>query len=294
MSYRICVRTLLLFVALSVNVIQSYRFNESADRPQIVSSDDELNQRPTLAEYLNQRRALLNQEFNASFESDVKLNENEQLANEIIMRAKNKEVNGGMANPYSFNPSRHIFEVLQDVRNSDLFKILTKMPKGAILHSHDTALCSADYLVSLTYWLNLWQCTENGTIAKFLFSRARPVPETTINCTWTLVSDERKSMGTEKYDENVRKLFTLFDKDVHPKIQYNDINDVWQAMMRIFGRITSMLGYAPAWKAYYKNALKEVYADNVQYLEFRSTLPPVRLSHESLQRLIYITSLHKT
>lgn len=282
MSFSVCVRALLLghFVVFSVNVIDAYAFNENSSRPQIVSraiAGDE-NQRPSLDDYMNQRRALINEEFQTSFESDVTLTENEQRANEVIMRAKNKELIGGLANPAGFNPSRHIFEVLQNVTDSDLFKILHKMPKGAILHSHDAGMCSADYLVTLTYWPNLWQCTANGVIAQLFFSRVRPPPnhESTDTCTWTLVSEERQRVGAAKYDEYVRKLFTLFDKDVHPKIQYRDINDVWQAMMGIFARITPMLCFAPVWKSYYKQALKEAYADNVQYLEFRSTLPPVR------------------
>lgn len=280
MTFRVCARALLLLpiMAVSINVMQAYVFNESAGRPLIVSSviADSVNHRPSLDDYMNQRRILLKEEFNSSFESDVTLTNNERLANEIIMRAKSKEVSEGHANPYSFNPSRHIFEVLQNVKNSDLFKILEKMPKGGVLHSHDTALCSADYLVTLTYWPNLWQCTRNRTITQFYFSRARPAPETGVNCTWTLVAEERQQQGVAKYDEYVRTFFTLFDKDVHPKVQYSDINDVWQAMMAIFMRVTPLLGYAPVWKAYYKQALREMYADNVQYLEFRSTLPAVR------------------
>lgn len=287
MSFSVCVRALLLFYVgtVLVNVIHAYAFNENYGRPTIVSRSlpNEDNPRPSLAEYMSQRQALKDDEFNLSFESDVTLTDNERLANEIIMRAKNKELNRGLADPASFNPSRHLFEVLQEVKDSDLFKILQKMPKGAILHAHDTALVSADFLVTLTYWPNLWQCAENATITHFYFSSAQPGPDVEVigNCSWTLVADERQTRGPAKYDEYVRKLFTLYDKDVNPKVQYRDINDVWSTMMRIFLRVTPMVGYAPAWKAYYKHALKEMYADNVQYLEFRSTLPPVRSVHRS-------------
>lgn len=279
MSFRVLVCGLLLFhVVASLGLLaHSDKLNESSGRPQSVSNmiAEGVIPRPSLTEYMSQRQLLVNQENDMGFQSDVLLTENEQVANEIIMRAKNKEVREGLNNPYSFNPSRHIFEVLQNVKNSDLFKILQKMPKGGILHSHYAAMCSADYLVSLTYWPNLWQCTENDIIITFYFSRAQPAPEKSTNCTWTLVSEQRRRLGDSKYDEYVRKLFTLFNKDVHPKIQFRDINDVWQVMMQIFERVTPILGYAPVWKAYYKHALKEMYADNVQYLEFRSTLPPV-------------------
>lgn len=272
---------MLCTVAVSANVIQAFTIDENAGRPSIVSGPtaDDANPRPSLEEYLSQRQKLKNEEFEASFESDVQLTDVEEEANEIIMRAKNKELNRGLADPSSFNPARHIFEVLQEVKESDLFKILKKMPKGGILHAHDTALCSADYLVSLTYWEHLWQCAENGSIVSLYFSREQPKPDPLLNCVWTSVAEERERRGAAEYDAALRKSFTLFDKDVNPKLQYSDINAVWKVMMDIFGRITPLLGYVPVWQAYYKNGLKEMFADNVQYLEFRGTLPPVQSAH---------------
>lgn len=264
MSFCDCVRTFLVFHIAAASVIPE----------QSLFNDDIVNERPSFAEYMNQRQMLLNQEFAMGFESDVSLTANERLANEIIMRAKNKELREGLASPHSFNPSRHIFEVLNDVKNSNLFKIIEKMPKGGILHSHGAGICSIDFLVNLTYWQNLWQCTGNGTIYTFLFSRARPRSEST--CTWSLVSEERQRWGAVKYDAYVREHFTLFDKNMHPRIQFRDVNDVWQRFDQIFERF-GMLKYEPAWRAHFKQTLKEVYADNVQYLEFRSGLSPVRL-----------------
>jgi len=44
-------------------------------------------------------------------------------------------------------------------------------------------------------------------------------------------------------------------------------------MMGIFNLLDGLLQYAPLWGDYYYNALKEFYADGVQYLEVRSVLP---------------------
>lgn len=263
---------------ISANVIHSFDHNENVARPSLVLPHvDEPADRPSLDDYMSRRKSLLQQQFEMGFESDVTLTADEQLANKIIMRAKNKELKTGQAHPYAFNPSRHIFEVLENVTESDLFKILKRMPKGGILHAHDTALCSADYLVVLTYWPNLWQCTRNRTIDRFLFSRQEPEAIPANDCIWTSVAMERQKMGAEEYDEYVRTFFTLYDKNLNPLTQYRDINAVWDALSKTFMRVTPMLTYAPVWKAYYKQALKEMLADNVQYLEFRSTLPPVRL-----------------
>lgn len=250
--------------------------------------------RQPIADYYKVRNQIIDDEIDHSFGMDIRLSENEKLANNIIMNAKEAEYRTGFLNPYSFNPSRHIFEVLDAIKQSKLFQIIQQMPKGGILHAHDTALCSTDFVVSLTYWPHLWQRTaiDNNEILEFKFSRQHPSIEQwyTTNSTtaggdnvnntlmvWRLVSDVRAEIGSSKYDEYVRTLFTLFNKNVNPKIQFRDINDVWNRFMNIFVYLGPMVTYAPAWKAYYKHAMKEMLADGVQYLEFRGILPPVRI-----------------
>lgn len=236
-------------------------------------------------EYMQRRAALLHEQFEKSFENDVTLTANEQLANQIIIEAKREELNRGLSSPFAFNPSRHIFDVLQNITESKLFKILRKMPKGGILHSHSSMLASANYLVNLTYWPNLWQCTTHKSIHQFLFSRMPPTTMPAPDCIWTLVATERQNMGAAKYDEYVRTFFTLYDKNANPVTQYRDINDVWIAMEAIVARVSPILGYAPVRKLYYKQGLTEILADNVQYLEFRSTLSKVKFA--SLHFAIY-------
>lgn len=248
--------------------------------------------RQSIADYYKDRKQFIDDEIDQSFGMDIKLSENEKLANNIIMNAKEAEYQTGLLNPYSFNPSRHIFEVLGAIKQSKLFQIIQQMPKGAILHAHDTALCSTDFVVSLTYWPQLWQRTasNNNEILEFKFSRQQPsteqwqVTNSTIavgdngnhaKMVWRLVSDVRAEIGPSKYDEYVRTLFTLFNKNVNPKIQFRDINDVWDRFMNIFAYLGPIVTYVPAWKAYYKQAMKEMLADGVQYLEFRGLLPPV-------------------
>lgn len=275
-----CVGVALLLYFSFGTPVESFEYFEHRRYPLIVqnqlsSENENSTSRPSFDEYIKTRRALLQAEIDSSFESDVSLTAKENLANEIIMRAKAKEVNAGHINPYSFNPSRHIFEVLDSIQESELFKILRKMPKGGILHAHDTALCSANYLVNITYQPNLWQCSNNDKIAQFLFSRYQPNPIYNIDCQWKLVTKERERLGVEKYDKYVRTLFTLFDRNVNPKTQFADVNSAWNRFMQLFIYVGPLVTYAPIWKSYYKQALKEMYEDNVQYLEFRGLLPEV-------------------
>lgn len=256
------------------------RIINELDQNNIVKQQKACNLRPKLDDYFRDRQDILNYEVESSFAYDIKLNENEKLANVIIMQAKTNELDTGFMKPYLFNPSRHIFEVLDVIKQSKLFQIIQKMPKGGILHAHDTALCSANYIVTLTYWPDLWQRTSNisDEIEEFVFSREQPNNQNlddVSDSVWRRVSDVRAEKGASNYDQHVRKMFTLFDKNVNPRIQFADVNDVWTHFMGIFIKLQPIVTYAPAWKAYYKHALKEMQEDNVQYLEFRGILPQV-------------------
>lgn len=231
-------------------------------------------------DYFQDRNEIINEEDDQSFGSDIKLTEKEQLANTIIMQAKLEEYRVGFVHPHLFNPSRHIFEILDAIKQSKLFQIIQKMPKGGILHAHDTGLCSTSYVVSLTYWPNLWQraSNNNNDILEFLFSRTKP-PNVDNNSIWKLVKDARSEMGAKKYDEKIYNMFTLYRKNVNPLIQFQDANDVWSHFQGLFILFGPIVTFAPVWKAYYKRFLKEMLADGVQYLELRSTLPQVFFAH---------------
>lgn len=229
-------------------------------------------ERPSIAEYMTARETFITEQRAQELGADIVLNERELLANAKIMELKNIEIENGFNTPSTFIPSRHIFEVLNRINSSELFQIMQKLPKGAILHSHDTALASTDYVLSLTYRANLWQCEHTATSLKdFKFSTNQP--SAIEGCTWVLVADERERIGEELYNSQTRKLFTMYNED--PTNAFDNINAVWSHFMTIFAAVEPIITYAPVWKDYFKQVLTELYADNVQYLEFRGTLPPV-------------------
>lgn len=243
-----------------------------AKRQILLVKHTEMSQRPSLEEYLERRQQVVDIECQSNFESDVTLTKHEQLANTVIMAAKQAELDEGLANPHSFKPARHFFEVLNEIRESKLFKIIQHMPKGGILHAHDTALVSTNFIVTLTYREHLWQCNNTVTkkIVNFRFSREAPETSES-NLKWVRVADERSRLGKIEYDAHMRSLFTLFTED--PRSAYRDINDMWAKFMSLFILLEPIATYAPVWRDYFKQALTEALQDNVQYLEFRGLLP---------------------
>lgn len=232
--------------------------------------EKEMPSRPSLEEYKKARSALYSSELARAIGSKLPLNEREMKANAIFKKIKRKDMEEGFENPLRFAPAHHFFDVLDEIKSSSMFKLIKKMPKGAVLHAHDIALCSSEYVLSLTYLPDLWQCGDPSSEIQFQFSRDEPTPVD--GCKWTLVSQER-AKGSKEYDEKIKKVFTLYTEN--PLQTYRDINEVWDKFTAIFKAIAPIVTYKPVWKAYYKQALKEFYEDGVLYLEFRGTLPNV-------------------
>lgn len=211
-----------------------------------------------------------------SFGGKIKLTKKEKIANEIIMDLKERDLN---IKP--FIPSRHIFQSLKVIAESKLFKIIQKMPKGAILHTHETAMCSANFVVTITHWKHLWQRVTKATnlIIAFKFSKVKPELETKHKdiCEWQLVAKVRASMNRtgQNYDEHVRTFFTLYDKNVNPRMQFENPDILWAKFHHTFDVVGSILKYEPARRAYFAKTLKEMLEDGVQYLEFRGGMAKV-------------------
>lgn len=154
---------------------------------------------------------------------------------------------------------------------------------GGILHIHEPAMVSTDFLVSLTYWPDLWQQAThtNDTgyrINAFRFSRTKPtIKHTDEKMEWRLVSDVRKEMSAQVYDEIVHNVFTLFNKNINPMVQFKDANAVWKRFQGMFSFVNAFLVFMPSRLAYFKQALKEMHDDNVQYVEIRTSLKEVIL-----------------
>ncbi|EDV40513.1 uncharacterized protein Dana_GF23892, isoform B [Drosophila ananassae] len=224
--------------------------------------------RPTPDTYKTLRNAFFRYEESRSLGYDLELTEREQKANETIMQAKLQEYEEGLIAPHLFKPAQHIFDVLDGIRDTRLFQLLKKMPKGAVLHAHDTALCSTAAIIKLTKYDNLWGCQQTGDLEVTSLRFSKEKPAALGNCDWTLMSEIREKYGSDRVDEYLAEKLTLY-----PTKKFEDNNAAWSTFMEIFSLLDGLVLYAPVWRDYYYSALQEFYEDGVQYLEFRSLLP---------------------
>lgn len=220
--------------------------------------------RDNLMNFARNRATLLDNELEMSLGYNLSLNPMEEIANEVIVKAKSKEIAEGFFDPSRFSPAYQFQQTLDSIRKTSLYHLMQTMPKGGILHSHDTALGSTKILIDLTYKKFCWICVSVDRTFHFTFSRIQPQPTRTCD-RWQPMEDFRRS-GIS--DEELTRKFQLTSN-------YTHINDVWSEFESIFGLVGGILGYKENFEEYIERTLQELLDDGVQYVEMRSSMREV-------------------
>ncbi|XP_011495794.1 PREDICTED: adenosine deaminase CECR1-like [Ceratosolen solmsi marchali] len=217
--------------------------------------------------YWERRASILLEEESAMIGGDLVFEEKERLVNQMLMKAKHKEIDDAFIHKATFLPSQSFLLVSDKIRESPVFKIIEQMPKGAVLHTHDTAIGSSDYLFSnVTFRPNLYMCDLNGQLWFQFFDK----PDRK-DCNWQLLSELRKKDTNNLIDQRISRQLTMVTEQ--PEKTYPDSTIAWTKFIDIFRLITPMLTYRPVYEDYFYHGLLDLYNDNVFYIELRSTLP---------------------
>uniref|UniRef100_A0AAR5Q0Y3 Adenosine deaminase n=1 Tax=Dendroctonus ponderosae TaxID=77166 RepID=A0AAR5Q0Y3_DENPD len=214
--------------------------------------------------YFNERRELLKKSLDDSLGGHLVLNNEERVVNEILERWRNEEFDKGVKNPSEFWASQHFFNAKPHIEKSKVFRIIQKFPKGASLHSHETALVSADYIYyNITFRENIYAMeSESGAITLKFFKQHPGAP-------WSPIAHLRQIDRT--FGHRLKEQMTLMRNNT--ALLHSDVNTIWKEFQNIFDTMKSLLTYKPVFKDYFYQALREQYEDNIKYIEFRSTLP---------------------
>lgn len=142
----------------------------------------------------------------------------------------------GISDPATFLPSKNFLAVANMIRKSPVFKIIEELPKGAVLHAHDTAITSAEYIFwNITFRPNLYACDVDGLLKFHFFDKPNQ------ECDWKLLQDLRKSDPERAIDTRIAKQLTMITKN--PEQIYTDGDKAWEKFVQIFLFITPMLTY---------------------------------------------------
>ena len=202
---------------------------------------------------------------------NVYLNPKEKQVDELIKGLKSKAIETGIQNPINYAPSLHFFKAKTLIEQSEIYKIIKKMPKGGILHLHNSAAVSSEWIVkNLTYRDDIYLCVNTDGLKIFHFKNQR------MDCAEEskLIVDLRKNHPkSTEFDEELESLINLHTSS--PEIDYPDINTVWSKFQNIFTTIGGFLGYLPTFKDFHYQIMQELYDDNIMYAELRTSIKTV-------------------
>ncbi|XP_013397015.1 adenosine deaminase 2 isoform X2 [Lingula anatina] len=222
--------------------------------------------------YLQQRAKLLLTEHSMRTGGKIELTDKEKTVNTVLMNHKSEEIRHGKKTGF-YPAALHFFYSKAYIEDSEIYDIVRRMPKGAALSLHDVTMVDVDWLVkNVTYRPNAYMCFDQTTgKLHFHFFNTLPMSQ---DCPWKTLESWRLAYGnTTEFDEVLYRHMTLNVPDPHKA--YPTQNIVWQKFLDALDSATGLIMYAPVFKDYFYEALKEFYEDNVQYIEVRCLLSEV-------------------
>uniref|UniRef100_A0A8C2J1D8 adenosine deaminase n=1 Tax=Cyprinus carpio TaxID=7962 RepID=A0A8C2J1D8_CYPCA len=213
------------------------------------------------------REALIRLEVSRQTGGNITLNEREKLLDGKLQKLKQHDMEARQ-----FPPSMHFFKAKHLIDQSPVFSLLQKMPKGAALHVHDFAMVGVDWLVkNVTYRENCYVCFTDEQTVRFIFSSGQPASRP--HCSsWTLLRSLREKIkNSTGLDNSFIRNLTLFTED--PDRAYPSQDTVWKRFKQAFLVAYGLVTYAPVFKDYLYEGLRQFYEDNIIYVEIRALLP---------------------
>ncbi|XP_060649998.1 adenosine deaminase 2 [Drosophila nasuta] len=224
-------------------------------------------QREYALSYEKARQAVLNAEEQLMTGGRISLSSDEAKVDDLFMQYKLGELAQGFRNAEQNAAAMHFFKAKPLIDRSAIFRFLQQMPKGAVLHLHNTASVSSKWVVqNMSYMPGMLRCTDAQGRSRLSFRRAPK--EHGCSSQYVLVADERRnSIDPALYDENLERLFNLYTPV--PELEYPTITAVWDKFQGMFDTLSEAIYYLPAFRAYHWQLLEELFNDNVMYAELR-------------------------
>eukprot|EP01080_Neovahlkampfia_damariscottae_P012692 gene12692-6586_t len=207
-----------------------------------------------MEEFLKQRQQLIDENSKLRFDHDVQLSEKEQKVNTLLKELVKKEVE---EQKKTGKFTSGFYERQPTVENSKLYKILKKMPKGALLHAHFLGLFDIkkviDFAASHENFYMYPKEDKFHPLHQGGYYQKENVPEGYI-----LFSELEKIDKNLK--QNVLKNWTMNNDDFIT-------SDRWSKFQRCFDRQWDTLWFEEQFYKNYDLAIESLLEDNIQYVE---------------------------
>ncbi|KAL9612933.1 MAG: hypothetical protein Q9167_002516 [Letrouitia subvulpina] len=253
---------------------------------------------PFIQQYLQGREALIEQEFSQRSDSSFRqsLTPLAVEACRIISRMRDEEHrtiwSGGslgellQQNEISPHPGMTFALAKDRMEMTKTWQIVSKMPKGALLHAHLDAMIDVDWLVDQmmkTDGMSIWadqgltnsEARRNGYVI-FQYEKVRPPDAISI---WKEGYKARQCIpvfeAAESFPEGGLEGFKAWVKTrctITPDESLNHhhgVNAVWQKFKSCFPILDSMILYEPIFRASIYKLLHEIVLDGIRWVDLR-------------------------
>lgn len=237
--------------------------------------------------YLCARKSLMTEFFDPYVTSDlikeIGWDENDKKAAELLEKRK-KEI---VASPgYYDNPweANWFMSVRDRIEGTHLFDFLKKMPKGAILHIHPTAMGDYNKLLEDA------AAYKSGDKIFYVSEDYREASPSSLFKFENKQPDGYISLADAWKDDQLRKkvLATLVLTDEDKNYE----GDIWELFEPVFARVGSLLSQPILKSSYYRQTFEYLAKeDNVTHVELRTKWNPANEDKEGTNEKIILDAL---
>ncbi|KAJ5640101.1 uncharacterized protein N7484_007963 [Penicillium longicatenatum] len=281
----------------------------------IVQGDPEIND-PLVLEHLRDREKLITlekthrQEMKLNVHADhvfrQSLSPTAQRADEIVRQIRQYEtdyywrVAGTPGDEYKERFAGEVFPLARPyIANTTLWKIIKRMPKGALLHAHLSAMLPYEKLVEIiihtegmmiasTQSVDTYDAKMNATIT---FSHSN---DTTLEDQSSVNIDSLDYIPGGKVPVTVAAAnfkggeagfldFIKMKTTVPPEESIRHelgVDEIWRRFQACFGPTGSMLEYEPVVRKFYQTLFTDLASDGINWVEIRSGGSSGKLVHD--------------
>lgn len=105
----------------------------------------------------------------------------------------------------------HFFQGKQYLRQSEVFRIIQKMPKGAFLHGHNKGMVSSKWVIgNLTNLFNLYTCRDVSGLLIFSYDQSKCHSEVQNVCLERVNAEDKRL-----YEKQLEKHINMYS--MHPE-----------------------------------------------------------------------------
>jgi adenosine deaminase CECR1 len=214
--------------------------------------------------YAKKRHELLEDLYRGSFCADIQLNAAEWLVDAHLKTLRSNEL---AAYRTSGTPlmARPFLSVKRQIRQTPVYAVLQRMPKGGLLHVHSISLGRADWVVDKASQRPdcyiLWGTNGTPNLGRFTFHDAIEIATNAQFAGYVRGTKLRAQLGPETFREQILQLITLRNGQLG-----------WEGFLNCLNLIANVSGMPRVGRDYYRDTFEWLYDDGVSYIEMRSSL----------------------